>query len=140
MASSVSARESSSLQIVSLPKISWARSRITGQAEVTGAATRVQDLLIHAVSIIPHPQSKPPLVIMNFHFDPLRVRVPKCIAQRLCRNSIDFVADQRSEDTYCALHAHGKKLGNSRSEFFSRRGGDRGRGEPGRRITMELAL
>src|SRR5216684_1755216 len=100
----------------------------TRQTIVSGAPASIQDRRINALAVVPYPQPKLPLVVANFHFDPLRVRVAECITQRLTGNPVDFVPRQRSEIARHALHEHpagGRILaGWSGCEFFSK-GADR---------------
>jgi hypothetical protein len=40
-----------------------------------GAAAGVQDLRVDALSVVTDAQSEPPLIVMDLHFDPLRLGV-----------------------------------------------------------------
>jgi hypothetical protein len=59
---------------------------------MSGAASRTQNFLADAFSIVPNPHPKPPLVVVNFDFDPLGVSVVERIAQRLDCNPVDLIA------------------------------------------------
>jgi hypothetical protein len=50
------------------------------QAVVSGASAFIQKPWVNALSVIPDLQAKPPFVIPDFHFDPLRLRVLEGIA------------------------------------------------------------
>ena len=59
------------------------------------------------------------LVIPNFHFDPLRLRVLEGIAQRLARNPVDFVPQDRMKVPWRSFHLH-TKLGSIWVRFTAR--------------------
>src|SRR6266550_1216815 len=69
--------------------------------------------------VIPDPQPEMPLVIPNFHFDPLRLRVLEGIAQRLARNPVDFVPQDRMKVPWRSFHLH-TKLGSIWVRFTGR--------------------
>ena len=80
----------------------------TRQTVVSGAPASIQNRRINALAVVPDPQAKLPLVVADFHFDPLRVCVAERIAQRLAGNPVDFVAQERREIARHALHQHMK--------------------------------
>jgi hypothetical protein len=81
-------------------------------------------LAVHSYSIIPHPQPKLPLVIANFHFNSLRLRVVKRIAQRLAGNPIDFVPQDWMDSPRSALDGNvevdGMLVSRIGREFYSK--------------------
>src|SRR6266478_6223982 len=80
----------------------------TRQTMVSGAPASIQDGRINALAVVPDSQPKLPLVVTNFHSDPLRVGVSERIAQRLAGNPIDFAPQQRSEVARCTFYHHTK--------------------------------
>src|SRR5439155_15838453 len=95
----------------------------TWQTVVSGAPASIKKLRVNALTVVPDPQTKAPLLIADFHFDPPRVCVAECIAHRLAGNPIDFVPEDWSKIPRCALHLHTKVgtiiVGLMCSEFFS---------------------
>src|SRR6185369_17389528 len=62
-----------------------------GQAEVPGGLPP-DGLLVQALPIIADPQAELPLVVLQFHCDPPRPRVPEGVAQCLARDAVRLVA------------------------------------------------
>jgi hypothetical protein len=79
-------------------------------------------LRVNAPPIIPDPQPKLPLVIPDFHFDPLRLCVLEGVAQRLACNPIDFGPQYRIQVSRRAFYLHMKvEFGPVVSRLFNRR-------------------
>src|SRR6185369_9193257 len=51
--------------------------------------------VIDALSVIANRQVEMPLVVSNLHGDPPRLRVPEGVAQRLARDAVGLVAEDR---------------------------------------------
>ena len=68
---------------------------------------------------------------MDLHFDLPRLSVLECIAQRLPRDAIDFVSQDRTQVSRCAFHLHaefdGILVGRIGREFFSDRSDGQGK-------------
>jgi len=64
----------------------------------------VEHAWVNALAIVSDSQPKPPFVIVDFHFDELRLRVPACISQGLGCNSLDFVSQKRIQVSWRAFH------------------------------------
>jgi hypothetical protein len=76
-------------------------------------------LLVNALSVIPDPQPKLPVVIPDFHFDPLRLGVLEGIAQCLPCDPVDFVSEERMEILWGSFNLH-VKLGSIWVRFTGR--------------------
>ncbi len=73
---------------------------------MSGAPICSKNFGINPFSVIPNTQPKLPVVIVDFNFDLLRLRMPKCIPQRLACNPINFVPMDRMEILRCALQLY----------------------------------
>src|ERR1700676_1342354 len=80
----------------------------TRQAVMCGEAALVQHLWVDTLPVVPDVHPKLPFVVTDIHFDPLGAGMTEGIAQRLGRNPIDFVPEDRSELPGCAFHVHTK--------------------------------
>ncbi len=90
------------------------------QAKMSGTPISTKNPGIDPFSVVSNPQSKLPFVIADIDFYLPRLCVPECIAQRLGRNPVDFIAQDRTEILRRALHRH-QKDGGSLDLFQSRR-------------------
>jgi hypothetical protein len=92
---------------------------------MAGAPFSAKNLRVNALAIIPDPQPKLPVAVADFDLDVSRVCVPKCIAQSLAGNPVDFVAKVRMETPWHALHPHpencGRRIGSDCCKFLSDR-------------------
>ena len=62
-----------------------------------------QEFRVDALAIIADSQPYPPFVIVDFHFNLLRVRVTECVAHGFPGNSVDLVAKNRMQIARRAL-------------------------------------
>src|SRR5689334_6753915 len=76
------------------------------QAETPGVRASAEDLWTDTLSIIPDMNPELLCVIIDFHFDATRLRVPEGIAQRLSGNPVNFVPQDRAQTPGRALHLH----------------------------------
>src|ERR1700677_2130111 len=63
----------------------------------------LKNFRVDSFSVVANPQPEFLPVVPDFHFDVLRARVEECVAQSLDRDSVDFVADDRSQASRRAL-------------------------------------
>ena len=66
-------------------------------------ATVMKNLRVDSFSVIADAQPEIACVIPDLHFDALRACVEECVAHSLDRDAGDFVADDRSLTSGCAL-------------------------------------
>ena len=92
-----------------------ARSRMLGRPQCPGASG-VQVLRIDALSIVPDAHADLPCAIRDLRFDVTGLCVPERIAQRLARNAVDVVAQDRMQVARRALdrHAEGRRSSSRR--------------------------
>src|SRR5215469_5355891 len=79
---------------------------------VPGASPCLENRPINALSVVPDAQPKPPLLIADFHVDPLCLGVREGIAHRLACNPKDFVPDERRKIPRRSFHVYAE-LGTS---------------------------
>src|SRR5580700_3117313 len=66
-------------------------------------ATVMKNLRVDSFSVVADAQPEFGGVIPDLHFDALRACVDECVAHSLDRGADDFVADDRSQTSGCAL-------------------------------------
>src|SRR5271157_715935 len=122
MLSSTSVPASSSLQTASLPPTSLARSRMPCKPKCPGRPFLIKKLRVDALAIISHAQPEALVVVVDFHLNAPRLRVPEGIAQRLASNPVDFVAQNGMQTLRRASYIQAKRgnigAGDVGREFF----------------------
>src|SRR6185369_519620 len=68
------------------------------------APVGAKNLITNALSIVPYAEPEVAFVITDFDLYILRCGVPECIAQRLRRQSVNFVSHDRVQIPGCAFH------------------------------------
>ena len=75
-----------------------------GQTVVTGAPFLAKHIRIDSGSVVPHPDAKLPYIVPDFHFDSPRPRVVERVAQRLARNAVDVIPQDRMQVLWSTLN------------------------------------
>src|SRR5262245_52393921 len=67
------------------------------QTPVSGDPAFLQQVGVHAFSIVPHAQPKLVFCVQELSFDPARLCVSEGVPQHFARDSVDLIADERSQ-------------------------------------------
>ena len=63
-------------------------------------------LVVKTTAVVCDPQEELPFLVIDLHGDPLRLRVPEGVSQRLTGNAARLVAHDRVEAVRIAVHRH----------------------------------
>src|SRR5260370_5242698 len=78
------------------------------QAPVPGASAVLKELWSNALSVVPEAQTKQRFTICDLRFYVTRLCMAEGISQRLPRNAVYLVAENRTHNLWGAFHEHAK--------------------------------